>query len=94
MADTDPGEKNNLLPAKQAELLSSSHKSIPFWGGKTPRFICQAFLFGRLRAQFSDDETVELTALIGFQNLSSKFNSALGVPAQGFCLPPGSSKKE
>ena len=51
-------------------------------------------LFSRVRAQFSEDETVELTALIGFQNLSSKFNSALGVPAQGFCLPPGSQKKE
>lgn len=47
-------------------------------------------LFKRVRAQFSEDEIVELTALIGFQNLSSKFNSTLGVPAQGFCqLPPG-----
>lgn len=51
-------------------------------------------LFSRVRAQFSEDETVELTALIGIQNLSSKFNSALGVPAQGFCLPAGSLKKE
>lgn len=50
-------------------------------------------LFSRVRAQFSEDETVELTALIGIQNLSSKFNSALGVPAQGFCLPPGSRNK-
>lgn len=38
-----------------------------------------------LRAHFSDDAIVELTALIAFQNLSSKFNAALGVPAQGFC---------
>jgi hypothetical protein len=28
---------------------------------------------------------VELTGLIGFQNMSSKFNSALSVPPQGFC---------
>jgi len=37
-----------------------------------------------LRNWFDDDGIVELTGLIGFQNLSSKFNSALGLPAQGF----------
>lgn len=41
-----------------------------------------------LRRHFSDDAIVELTALIAFQNLSSKFNAALGVPAQGFCHLP------
>ena len=38
-----------------------------------------------LKQYFDDDALVELTALIGFQNLSSKFNSALDVPPQGFC---------
>ncbi len=42
-------------------------------------------LFARLRQHFSDQEIVELTALIAYQNMSSKFNAALGVPAQGFC---------
>jgi uncharacterized peroxidase-related enzyme len=42
-------------------------------------------LFARLRQSFSEQEIVELTALIAFQNMSSKFNAALGVPAQGFC---------
>lgn len=38
---------------------------------------------------FSDDDgIVELTGLIAFQNLSSKFNSALDVPPQGFCQLP------
>lgn len=41
-----------------------------------------------LRSHFQDQEIIELTALIAFQNLSSKFNSALGVPAQGFCRLP------
>ncbi|MFN7085220.1 MAG: carboxymuconolactone decarboxylase family protein [Burkholderiales bacterium] len=41
-------------------------------------------LFARLRQHFSDQEIVELTALIAYQNMSSKFNAALGVPAQGF----------
>lgn len=41
-----------------------------------------------LQEHFSDDAVIELTALIAFQNLSSKFNAALGVPAQGFCRTP------
>lgn len=45
-------------------------------------------LFGRLRCHFSDNEIIELTALIAYQNLSSKFNAALNIPAQGFCLKP------
>jgi hypothetical protein len=32
-----------------------------------------------------EDAMIELTALIAFQNLSSKFNAALGVAPQGFC---------
>src|SRR6266478_707484 len=42
----------------------------------------------RLRPFFDEDAIVELTGLIAFQNLSSKFNSALDVPAQGFCRLP------
>lgn len=41
--------------------------------------------FGQLSLFFDDQSLVELTALIAFQNLSSKFNSALKIPAQGFC---------
>jgi alkylhydroperoxidase family enzyme len=45
-------------------------------------------LMGRVKRHFDDDAVVELTALIAFQNLSSKFNAALGVPPQGFCPVP------
>lgn len=45
-------------------------------------------LVNGLREFFDDDAIVELTGLIAFQNLSSKFNSALDVPAQGFCKLP------
>jgi AhpD family alkylhydroperoxidase len=45
-------------------------------------------LFARLKRQLDDDAIVELTALIAFQNLSSKFNAALDVPPQGFCRLP------
>jgi alkylhydroperoxidase family enzyme len=39
--------------------------------------------FARLRAAFSDDELVELTATIAWENASSKFNHALRVESQG-----------
>jgi AhpD family alkylhydroperoxidase len=45
-------------------------------------------LMTRLAQHFDQDAIVELTGLIAFQNLSSKFNSALDVPAQGFCQIP------
>ena len=49
-------------------------------------------LRARLRAAFSEDALAELTGLVAFQNLSSKFNAALDVPAQGFCtIPPRSN---
>jgi AhpD family alkylhydroperoxidase len=42
----------------------------------------------RLRKHFDDQAIVELAALIAYQNMSSKFNAALGVPAHGFCAVP------
>ena len=45
-------------------------------------------LFARLRAQFSEPQIVELTAAIALENFRSKFNPALGVESQGFCLLP------
>ena len=46
------------------------------------------YLRARLKRQWNDETIVELTALIAFQNLSSKFNAALDVPPQGFCPLP------
>ena len=48
-------------------------------------------LMERIKGHFNDDGVIELTAMIAFQNMSSKFNSALDVPAQGFCQIPISS---
>jgi len=48
-------------------------------------------LMAELRRHFDDDAIVELTGLIAFQNLSSKFNAALDVPSQGFCRIPAAT---
>lgn len=50
-------------------------------------------LVERLKTFFSEDDIVELTGLIAFQNLSSKFNSALDVPPQGFCKIPSKTEQ-
>ena len=39
-------------------------------------------LFARVRSFYSEDEIVELTATIAWENSSSKFNRALRVPSQ------------
>jgi alkylhydroperoxidase family enzyme len=43
-------------------------------------------LFSRVRTHFSEPEIVELTAAVALENFRSKFNVALGIEAQGFCL--------
>jgi alkylhydroperoxidase family enzyme len=43
-------------------------------------------LFARVRAHFSEVQIVELTAAVALENFRSKFNVALGIEAQGFCL--------
>ena len=39
--------------------------------------------FARLRRFYDDDALVELTAIIAWENASSKFNRALRIPSQG-----------
>ena len=45
-------------------------------------------LFARLRSHFSEGQIVELTAAVALENFRSKFNPALGIEAQGFCVLP------
>ena len=44
-----------------------------------------------VKRRFGEAGLIELTALVGFQNLSSKFNAALDIPSQGLCSLPTSS---
>ncbi len=46
-------------------------------------------LFARLRERHGPEAIVELTAGIALQNLSARFNTALGARAHGFCRMPG-----
>lgn len=48
----------------------------------------------RLTTHFDARALTELTALIGLQNLSARFNSAMDIPAQGLCRLPENVLKE
>jgi alkylhydroperoxidase family enzyme len=53
----------------------------------TDRRVTEPF-FRRLQQVFSDEELVELAAVIALENFRSKFNPVFGVEANGFCALP------
>ena len=47
-----------------------------------------------LRKHFDENEITALTAWIAFQNMSAKFNAALGAEEHGFCRLPGTDRPD
>ncbi|PLX36210.1 MAG: carboxymuconolactone decarboxylase family protein [Hyphomicrobiales bacterium] len=75
---------------RESELFSTREKAVLAYTEAVtlaPDAIDDA-VFAAVREHFDDDGMVELTGLIAFQNMSAKFNSALGIPPQGFCRIP------
>jgi AhpD family alkylhydroperoxidase len=70
-----------FTPAERAALAYAEAMTLPEPG-------VTAAQREAMRSAFGDDEIVEITGLVAFQNLSSKFNAAMDVPAQGFCVLP------
>ena len=92
-------EKLRALPQfKDSTLFSEREKAALAYAEAATRsdLRVDAALMSRLGRQFDDQAIVELAALIAYQNMSSKFNAALGVPAHGFCAVSfdGSSSRE
>ena len=88
--DALPDWQNSTLFSEQeraaltyAEAMTYSDRQV------TPELMTQ------VKQHFDDDTLIELTGLIAFQNMSSKFNSALDVPAEGFCrIPTGNDSRQ
>lgn len=74
--------KSNIFDEKEKVVLEYT-EAVTY----TDRHVTDELML-RLKDFFDDDSIVELTGLIAFQNLSSKFNSALDVPPQGLCKLP------
>lgn len=72
---------------QQSDLFDERERAVLAYAEAITRTDCYVDdgMMGGLRKHFDDDAITELTGLIAFQNMSSKFNAALGVPPQGFC---------
>ena len=74
--------KSALLSARErlalelAERMTYTNKRV------TDRF------FTRLKRHFSDEELVELAAIIALENFRSKFNPVFAIESQNFCPLP------
>jgi AhpD family alkylhydroperoxidase len=79
LADLASFEQSDLFTEKEKAALAYA-EAVTFSDQNTTQSH-----FDRLRLQFDDDGIIELSALIAFQNLSSKFNASLAVAPQGFC---------
>lgn len=79
-----------LAQWKESELFSDMEKAVLEYTEAVTYSDQQVTdqMIERLKTFFDEDAIVELTGLIAFQNMSSKFNSALDVPSQGFCQLP------
>jgi len=53
----------------------------------TGKRVTESF-FNRLKKHFSDEELVELAAVIALENFRSKFNPVFGIEANNFCPLP------
>ena len=84
---TTPEKLESLLAFEQSPLFSEQEKAALCYATAvthSERKI-DAKMISHLRRHFVDQAIVELAALIAYQNMSSKFNAALGIAAHGFC---------
>jgi alkylhydroperoxidase family enzyme len=75
--------KKNPLFSQRERLALELAERMTYTGKRvTDRF------FKRLKRHFSDEELVELAAIIALENFRSKFNPVFAVESQGFCPLP------
>jgi AhpD family alkylhydroperoxidase len=91
-----PAEKLNALDSWRGNDLFSEKECVALEYAEAMTFTDSSVddeLFRRVKIHFDEEATVELTGLIAFQNMSSKFNSALDIQPQGFCALPARTNK-
>ena len=81
-------EKLHALPAfEQSPLFSEQEKAALRYATTVTHTGCKidTKIISNLRDYFDGQAIIQLAALIAYQNMSSKFNAALGASAYGFC---------
>jgi len=82
VAELENWQQSDLFSARERAVLAYAEAIT-----RTDHYVDDGMI-DELRRHFDDDAITELTGLVAFQNMSSKFNTALGVPPQGFCRFP------
>src|SRR3990172_286458 len=75
--------KNPLFSPRERLALELAERMTYTKKRVTDRF------FKRAKRHFTDEELVELAAIIALENFRSKFNPVFGVEPNGFCPLPG-----
>ncbi len=76
--------KNNPLFSQRERLALEMAERMTY----TNKRVTDKF-FARLKRHFTDEELVELAAVIALENFRSKFNPVFGIEANNFCPLPG-----
>ena len=75
--------KNNPLFSQREQLALEMAERMTY----TNKRVTDKF-FARLKRHFTDEELVELAAVIALENFRSKFNPVFGIEANNFCPLP------
>ena len=87
-------------PAEKVEAALGKYKKSPMFSTreKLALELCERMtytnkqvtdkFFNRLKRHYSEEELVELAAVIALENFRSKFNPVFAVESQGFCPLP------
>ncbi|WP_281648050.1 carboxymuconolactone decarboxylase family protein [Parendozoicomonas sp. Alg238-R29] len=72
---------------ESSSLFSEQEKAALAWTKAMTGEHCQIpdGLHQELAKHFNEQQIMELTALVAFQNMSARFNAALNIPSQGLC---------
>jgi alkylhydroperoxidase family enzyme len=76
-------KKNQLFSSRERLALELAERMTYTGKRVTDKF------FNRLKKHFTDEELVELAAVIALENFRSKFNLVFGIEANNFCPLPG-----
>ena len=76
--------KNNPLFSERERLALELAERMTY----TDQRVTDEF-FRQVQQEFTDEELVELAAVIALENFRSKFNPVFGIEANGFCPLPG-----
>lgn len=92
----EESKANAVAQWRDSELFSARERAALGWA-EAVTLTCadiESDAVDRLRDEFSENEITALTAWIGFQNMSAKFNAALGAEEHGFCALPGKDDQQ